>query len=67
MPQSLNKKSPDQDRSQQPLWFAVGGLVISVFSYGLHDLMVGDVVFWFGLCLAVVGLLYWFVKPRHGL
>ncbi len=68
MPQELGKKLPqNQERSQKPLWFAVAGLVVSVFSYSMNDLMVGDVVFWVGLCFAAIALIYWFVNPRHGL
>jgi hypothetical protein len=29
--------------------------------------MVGDVVFWIGLCFAAIALIYWYVNPRHGL
>ncbi len=68
MPQELGKKvTQNQERSQKPLWFSIGGLVVSVFSYGMNDLMVGDVVFWVGLCFAAIALIYWFVNPRHGL
>ncbi len=57
----------NQERSQKPLWFAIGGLVVSVLSYSMNDLMIGDVVFWTGLCFAAITLLYWFVNPRHGM
>jgi hypothetical protein len=33
----------------------------------MKDLMLGDVVFWFGVVLAFIGVLYWFIKPRHGM
>ncbi len=68
LPQELGKKvSQNQERSQKPLWFAIAGLVVSVFSYSMSDLMVGDVVFWIGLCFAAIALIYWYVNPRHGL
>ena len=68
LPQELGKKvTKDQERSQKPLWFAIGGLLVSMFSYSMNDLMVGDVVFWVGLCFAGIALIYWFVNPRHGL
>jgi len=68
LPQELGKKvTKDKERSQKPLWFAIGGLLVSMFSYSMNDLMVGDVVFWVGLCFAGIALIYWFVNPRHGL
>ena len=68
LPQELGKKvTQNQERSQKPLWFAIGGLVLSMFSYSMNDLMVGDVVFWVGLCFSGIALIYWFVNPRHGL
>ncbi|MCC3245071.1 hypothetical protein LG047_07025 [Methylocystis sp. WRRC1] len=68
MPDISNKRQPqNQERSQYPLWFAIVGLVISIASYGMMDLMIGDVVFLFGAFCAVVGLVYWFLQPRHGL
>jgi len=63
-----SKKRPEnQERGQRPLWIAIGGLVVSVISYTMKDMMLGDVVFWFGAVLAVIGVLYWFLQPRHGL
>lgn len=63
-----NKRQPKQpERGNRPLWFAIAGLLISVFSYSMSDMMIGDVVFWFGGVLAFLGVLYWFVQPRHGL
>lgn len=68
MAQDRDKQSlRNQERSQKPLWLAIGGLVVSVFSYSMNDLMIGDVVFWTGLCFAVITLLYWIVNPRHGM
>jgi hypothetical protein len=61
------KRSEKTERSQRPLWIAIGGLLISVFSYTMKDLQIGDVVFWFGVVLAAIGVLYWFIRPKHGL
>jgi len=64
----LPKKRPaEKERSQRPLWIAIGGLLVSVLSYTMRDLMLGDVVFWFGVVLAFIGVLYWFIRPKHGL
>ncbi|MBM3575756.1 MAG: hypothetical protein FJX39_08595 [Alphaproteobacteria bacterium] len=62
-------KSPisSNERSQRPLWIAVLGLVISLFSYSMNDLMIGDVVFDLGLFVAVIGIAYWILQPKHGL
>jgi hypothetical protein len=62
-------KSPisSNERSQRPLWIAVSGLVISLFSYSMNDLMIGDVVFYLGLFVAVIGIAYWILQPKHGL
>jgi len=56
-----------KERSQRPLWVAVSGLVISLFSYSMNDLMIGDVVFYLGLFVAVIGIAYWILQPNHGL
>jgi hypothetical protein len=65
---NLSKKpSKETERGQRPLWIAIGGLAVSVFSYSMRDLQIGDVVFWFGVVLAFIGILYWFIQPRHGL
>jgi hypothetical protein len=63
-----SKKRPQKnERGQGPLWIAIGGLAVSVFSYAMRDLQIGDVVFWFGVVLAFIGVAYWFIQPRHGL
>ena len=68
MEQKRNKQAlKNQEQSQKPLWAAVIGLVVSMLSYSMNDLMVGDVVFWVGLCFSAIALIYWFVNPRHGL
>jgi hypothetical protein len=69
MGSDLDKRKPRQaqERSQTPLWFVAGGLAIALYSRSMKDEMIGDVVFLFGLACAVVALLYWFLRPRHGL
>jgi hypothetical protein len=59
--------APSKERSQRPLWIAVAGLVISLFSYSMNDLMIGDVVFYLGLFVALIGIAYWVLQPKHGL
>lgn len=61
------KRPAAKERGQRPLWIAIGGLGVSVFSYAMKDMQLGDVVFWFGVILAFLGMLYWFIQPRHGL
>ncbi|MCX7899497.1 MAG: hypothetical protein N2444_05360 [Methylocystis sp.] len=66
MPQELGKKPRRaQERSDTPLWWAIGGLLFSVFGFSRHT-QVGDVIFWTGLVLALIAVVYWFVQPRHG-
>ena len=67
MPELPKRQPPKEERSQSPLWFAIVGLVISVVSFSMGDLMIGDVVFWFGAVVAAIGMLYYFLQPRHGL
>lgn len=68
MPDLPNKRRPKvEERGQRPLWIAIGGLLVSVFSFTMKDLMIGDVVFWFGGVVAFLGVMYWFIQPRHGL
>jgi len=67
VPQVSNGRQPQKpERSQSPLWFAIAGLVICIASFGMKDQMVADVVFWFGAVCALIGMLYWFFRPRHG-
>ncbi|MGJ0506462.1 MAG: hypothetical protein ACR652_04865 [Methylocystis sp.] len=69
MSQLQNRRGPQepQERSQTPLWFAIGGLVISLASFSLQDLMIGDVVFWAGGVFAAIALVYYIFQPTHGL
>jgi hypothetical protein len=60
-----NRRSPE--RSQKPLWFAVVGLAISLFSETIKDQMIGDVVMLFGVCFTVIALAYYVLQPKHGL
>lgn len=67
MVQPTGKTPPPKERGQKPLWFAIGGLLISVFSFGLGDMQIADVVFWAGGVFAAIAMIYWFVQPTHGL
>lgn len=67
MSYSANKNPRPQERSQTPLWFAIGGLLVSVASFSMKDLQIGDVVFWAGGVFAGISLIYYFVQPTHGL
>ncbi len=64
-----NKRSRhgEEERSQGPLWFAIAGLLVVMFSRSMQDEMIGDVVAWVGAAFTFIGLFYWFVRPRHGL
>jgi|APFre7841882630_1041343.scaffolds.fasta_scaffold118619_1 hypothetical protein len=64
-----NKRRPVKppERSQTPLWFVAVGLGIVLFSRGMKDEMISDVVFWLGVACAAVAILYWGFRPRHGM
>lgn len=65
---SNKRVSPGEDeRGQGPLWFAVAGLLVVLFSRSMADEMIGDVVAWVGAAFTALGLFYWFFRPRHGL
>jgi hypothetical protein len=68
MENNPNQRKPQKPmaRSQTPLWFVAGGLAIALYSRGVKDEMIGDVVFLFGVAGAIVALLYWIFRPRHG-
>lgn len=63
----IKTPASSKERSQRPLWIAVVGLVISLFSYSMNDLMIGDVIFYLGLFVALIGIAYWVLQPKHGL
>ncbi|WP_424360686.1 hypothetical protein [Methylocystis parvus] len=63
-----NRKMPEtEERSQTPLWFAIAGLLIVMASRSMADEMIGDVVALVGAAFTFMGLLYWLVRPRHGM
>ena len=65
---SSNKRAPKTpERSQKPLWYVIVGMAIALFSRGMHDDAMGEVVLWFGLVFAVVALIYWAFRPKHGM
>lgn len=64
---SNNRRPPQPERSQKPLWFAIFGLLVSLSSFSMKDLMIGDVVLWAGGVFAVISLIYYFVQPTHGM
>ena len=57
----------EDERGQGPLWFAIAGLLVIMFSRSMQDEMIGDVVAWVGGAFTLLGLFYWFFRPRHGL
>ncbi len=59
--------APTEERSQSPLWFAIAGLLVSLASFSMQDLQIGDVVFWAGGVFATIALVYYFFQPKHGL
>ncbi len=58
-------KAPEP--SQTPLWVIAVGLGIALFSRALENEMVGNITLLFGIACAVVGVLYWIFRPKHGL
>lgn len=67
MTEPANTKTPqNKERDQKPLWYAIGGLVISLFSFSMQDQQISVVVFWFGAVFAVIAIIYWLVQPTHG-
>ncbi|HEY8161956.1 MAG: hypothetical protein ACR650_06035 [Methylocystis sp.] len=68
MSEFRNKRpQPQEERSQAPLWFAITGLLISLASFSMKDMMIGDVVFWAGGVFATIALVYYFAQPSHGI
>ena len=67
MTYSANKNRKPQERSQAPLWFAIGGLLVSLASFSMRDLQIGEA----GLSGPEASLRrsrwsYHFVQPTHG-
>jgi hypothetical protein len=64
-----NRRTPGNmdEGGQGPVWFAVAGLLVVMFSRIMQDEMIGDVVAWVGAFFTLIGLFYWFFRPRHGL
>jgi hypothetical protein len=58
------QKSPE--RGQAPLWFIIVGMGVILFSRGIKDEMIAEVVFWFGVIFSVIASLYWLFRPKHG-
>lgn len=67
----FSKKPPAPvERSQTPLWFAIGGLLVSLASFGTQDtesMQIGDVIFWTGVVIVAISLVYYFFSPTHGI
>jgi hypothetical protein len=58
-------KAPEP--SQAPLWFVIVGLGVALFSRGMNDEQIAQVVLWFGVVVSFVAALYWAFRPRHGM
>lgn len=56
-----------ESEGQGPVWFAVAGLLVVLFSRSMQDEMIGDVVAWVGGAFTLLGLVYSFFRPRHGM
>ncbi len=69
MSEGANKRRPAKspEPSQVPLWFVIIGLGVALYSRTMKDENIGDVVFWFGVVFSVCGLLYWVIRPKHGM
>jgi hypothetical protein len=66
---NVSNKRPQasDDNNQGPLWFSIAGLLVVMFSRVMQDEMIGDVVAWVGAAFTLIGLFYWFARPKHGL
>jgi hypothetical protein len=65
--QEVSKKLKAPEPSQAPLWFVIIGMVIAISSRGMKDEMLAEVVFWFGVVFAVIAMLYYGFRPKHGM
>jgi hypothetical protein len=59
-------KAPEPERSQAPLWVVIIGLAVALYSRTMQDEGVATVAFCLGVVIAVIGMLYWFLRPKHG-
>jgi hypothetical protein len=69
MSEGANQRRPLKapEPSQAPLWFVIVGLGLALFSRGMNDEQIAQVVLWFGVVISFVALLYWAFRPKHGL
>ncbi len=58
-------KAPEP--SQAPLWFVIVGLGLALYSRGMKNEMIGEVVFWLGVVFSIIAMLYWVFRPKHGM
>jgi hypothetical protein len=61
----LPKKSAG--RSQTPLYVAIGGLGVAIYSFAIQAETIRAVVMAGGIVLSVIGVGYWLLNPKHGL
>lgn len=68
MQKNLNNRRAERslERSQAPLWFVIVGLAIAIYSRGVRDEIIGNLILCFGLAAAVVAVLSWAFYPQHG-
>jgi hypothetical protein len=55
------------ERDPKSLYAAIVGLLICLYGLNMRDEFMGNVVALFGAACAVVGVVYWLFRPRHGL
>ncbi|MGA9826224.1 MAG: hypothetical protein WBQ53_15500 [Methylocystis sp.] len=69
MSEGANQRRPTKapEPSQAPLWFVIVGLGLALYSRGMNDEQIAQVVLWFGVVISFVALLYWAFRPKHGL
>lgn len=68
MSEGGNQRRPVKkpERSQAPLWVVIVGLAVALYSRTMRDEGVANVAFLLGVVIAAVGMLYWFLRPKHG-
>jgi len=67
MSEGLKKRQQAPEPSQRPLWLVAVGLCIALYSQTMKDENIGMVVLLFGLAFSFVSLLYYFLRPKHGM